>query len=182
MHKPISLNPGFNKLIIKGQININIIGCVPMKLFMNLEFQIISLVTDGYSFDFHFKMWKPLNLQTTQKHAVGCTWTPGHGLPISALICWSQPWLHIRTVWGTFKGAWAHLRRFWFNRSGLCLGIVLLQGIRVALTCHPSLGLGPLPSSSYGSVAADKWLAPPLTTLVTLGDFIKVSVPGFLYL
>lgn len=50
------MNPGFNKLIIKGQININIIGCVPMKLFMNLEFQIISLVTDGYSFDFHFKM------------------------------------------------------------------------------------------------------------------------------
>ena len=52
MHRPIFSNPGFNKLIIKGQININIIGCVPMKLFMNTEFQIISLVTDDYSFDF----------------------------------------------------------------------------------------------------------------------------------
>ena len=47
--------------------------------------------------------------------------------------------------------------------------------------CHLGLGLGPLPLSSCGSAAADKRPAPPFTTLVILGDFIKVSVPGFIY-
>lgn len=159
MHKPISSNPGFNKLIIMGQININIIGCVTMKLFMNTAFQIIFTCHRRLFFWFfktHFEMWKPLNLQTTQKQAVGWTWIPGRGLPISALICWSQPWLHIRTVWGTFKGtktfkgAWAHLRRFWFNCSGLCLGIVLLQGIRVALRVTWAWAWDPCPCPLAG--------------------------------
>lgn len=68
MHRPIFSNPGFNKLIIKGQININIIGCVPMKLFMNTEFQIISLVTDDYSFDFLKHILKCENLLTCRLH------------------------------------------------------------------------------------------------------------------